>query len=92
MMKSLVLIFAIGACGNSNPAPMDAPLTNQAFGAHCTTVTNTSTECTSMVCTDAFDMLGHICSQTCTLLNMTDPSCPNGSMGQKCNMKGFCRP
>ena len=93
-MKALLVVAALAACGNSSPPPqMDAPpLTNQPFGATCTVNTDTSTECTSGVCTNAFDMLGIVCSQKCTLLNMTDPSCPNGSMGQKCNMKGYCRP
>jgi hypothetical protein len=63
-----------------------------AFGATCTTDSNTSTECASGVCTDSFGQLGTVCSQQCTMLNATDPSCPNGSMGQKCSMKGYCRP
>jgi hypothetical protein len=44
-------------------------------------------------CTNSFDMLGHnVCSQLCTMLKANDPSCPNGSMGQFCNMRGYCRP
>jgi hypothetical protein len=88
------LALAVWACGSSNPAPpMDAPkLTNQAFGSACTVVSDTSTECASGVCTDSFNQTTDLCSQKCTLLMMTDPSCPTGSMGQKCNMKGYCKP
>ena len=54
-------------------------------------VNNTSTECASHVCTDTFDMIGHpVCSQMCTV--GMDSACPAGSTGQKCNMKGFCKP
>jgi len=62
------------------------------FGATCTMVSNTSTECASQVCTDSFDMLGHpVCSQQCTF-GMND-SCPAGATGTKmCNMKGYCKP
>jgi hypothetical protein len=92
MWKALFVVVVF-ACGSSNnPPAADAPLTNQPFGAKCTVNSDTSTECASGVCTNAFDMLGIVCSQKCTLLNMTDPSCPNGAMGQKCNMKGYCRP
>jgi len=36
-------------------------------------------------------MLGHpVCSQQCTYGD--NSTCPSGSMGQKCNMKGYCRP
>ena len=54
---------------------------------------NTAPDCNSHVCTDSIDMVGHpVCSQTCTMLKMPDSSCPNGSMGQFCNGKGFCKP
>jgi hypothetical protein len=92
MIRTLAIAIGFAACGGDSTPPMDAPLSNQAFGATCTAVTDTGTECTSGVCTDSFDMLGLVCSQKCTLLNMTDTSCPMGSMGQKCNMKGYCRP
>ncbi len=62
------------------------------FGATCTTVSNTSTECMSGVCTNTFDQIGHpVCSDQCTF-GMND-SCPAGSTGTKmCNMKGYCKP
>lgn len=77
----------LGACSDD-----DAPITNAAFGEECTVVSNTSTECTSHVCSDTFDQIGHpVCSQQCTFM-MDDP-CPAGSTGvKKCNMMGFCRP
>lgn len=101
-MRIIILSYAIAiglfACttgGDDNPGTPDAPPTIDAaagaFGAACTTVSNTSTECTSMVCTDSFDQIGHpVCSVQCT---QADPSvCPVGSMGQKCNLDGYCRP
>jgi hypothetical protein len=93
MMRLLLLALALAACGSSNPPTPDAARTTGAgFGSACTVVSDTSTECTTGVCTDSFNMLGDVCSVKCTLLNMTDPACPTGSMGQKCNMKGYCRP
>ena len=95
MMRHLVLAFAFVACAGKAPPPSpDAPpLTNQPFGAACTVVTDTGTECASGVCTDSINMSGPpLCSQKCTMLGADDPSCPTGSMGQKCNMKGYCRP
>jgi hypothetical protein len=96
-MKRLVIaaLVALAACPGKSPPPTPdaAPLTNQPFGATCTVNTDTSTECTSGVCTNSFNMLPTpVCSQKCTMLGGTDTSCPNGSMGQKCNMKGYCRP
>ena len=91
----LALSLALCACSSSSPAPAPdaagpAPGT---FGATCTTVTDTSSECMGKPCTSSFDTLGHnVCSQLCTMLRANDPSCPNGSMGQFCNMKGYCRP
>jgi hypothetical protein len=84
-----------GGDGDDTPGTPDAPPLVDAgagqFGASCTTVSLTSTECDSMVCTDSFDQLPTpVCSVQCT---QADPSvCPIGSMGQKCNMEGFCRP
>jgi hypothetical protein len=64
-----------------------------AFGAQCTTVTDTSTECASGVCTNTFNMFPTpVCSQKCTVQGGTDPTCPVGSMGQKCNQQFYCRP
>ena len=98
MMRITVLVAAVAcalviACGSKDPPMADAPKAGSAaFGSACTTVSDTSTECTSGVCTDSINQLGIVCSQKCTLLNMDDPSCPMGSMGKKCNMKGYCRP
>lgn len=101
-MRFIILTYAIAiglfACstggGDDSGTPDAAHLTDAAsgsFGAACTTVSNTSTECTSGVCTDSFDQIGHpVCSVQCT---QADPSvCPVGSMGQKCNLDGYCRP
>lgn len=99
-LKHLVLAFvvAVAACSGSTPPPnpdaksIDAPAAG-AFGATCTTVSDTSTECTSHVCTNTFNMIPHpVCSQKCTTLGGIDPTCPNGSMGMKCNQQGYCRP
>ena len=62
------------------------------FGATCTTVVDTgSQECDSGVCTDSFDMIGHpVCSVKCTPGDAS--TCPEGSEGKKCNMKGYCKP
>jgi hypothetical protein len=95
----LAAVLALAACSGSTPTtPVDAvgpdAPANQPFGALCNTATDSgSTECMSGVCTSTIDMLMHdVCSQTCTVLGGTDPTCPTGSMGQKCNMKGYCRP
>jgi len=65
--------------------------TNLQFGETCTVVSDMSTECESHVCTNTFDMLGHsVCSQLCTV--GMDATCPSGSAGMKCNMKGYCKP
>jgi hypothetical protein len=86
----LACSFLLCACAGDATSTPDAA--GAAFGATCTTASNTSTECASGVCTDSFDMLGHsVCSQTCTF-GLND-SCPAGSTGAKmCNMKGFCKP
>ncbi|HEY6038883.1 MAG TPA: hypothetical protein VIV58_31590 [Kofleriaceae bacterium] len=105
-MKAIALAVVLAsvyfaACGGSDtPTKMDAQGSGSgsggsgAFGASCTTVTDTgSTECASGVCTDSFNMTTPKCSQKCTMLMATDPSCPSGSNGQKfCNMKGYCKP
>jgi hypothetical protein len=78
---TLLAMFA--ACGDD---PEPAPRT---FGAACGVVSDTATDCDSMVCTDAFDSEDtNICSLHCTTSDM----CPEGSDGKKCNMKGFCKP
>jgi hypothetical protein len=89
-MKLLLLActVALAACSSSSPTPVDAGL---GFGATCVTTSDTSTECASGVCTNTFDMLGHpVCSQKCTF--GMDQTCPAGSTGAKCNMKGYCKP
>ncbi len=93
MFKHLLVVIALAACsGSTPPTPVDAALTNQPFGAKCTVATDTSTECTSGVCTNSFDMLGYdICSQKCTMLMAIDPTCPAGT-SQMCNKKGYCKP
>jgi hypothetical protein len=100
MIRIAICIFlTTAACttGDSNPKPdasgsVDSP-TAGAFGAACTTVSDTSTECMSGVCTNSFDQIGHpVCSQRCTVLGGTDTTCPMGSSGQKCNQQGYCRP
>lgn len=99
-MKILLFALLLAGCGGDDtPTKMDAAggsgsgSGSGAFGAACTVVTDTgSTECASGVCTDSFNMTAPECSQKCTMLMATDPSCPSGSMGQKCNMKGYCRP
>ena|SRR5437868_5924461 len=92
IMQRLLLacLFLLGACSGDSKTP-DAGITNAAFGATCVTPSDTSTECASHVCTNTFDMLGHpVCSQTCTV--GMDSTCPSGSTGMKCNMKGYCKP
>ena len=60
-------------------ASIDAA-TNLPFGATCAITSDTSTECTSGVCTNSFDMLGHdVCSVKCT--PGMDQTCPSGSAG-----------
>jgi hypothetical protein len=97
MIKHLLVAFALAlcACGSSSePSNVDGAAVDGSlpFGAHCNVVSDMSSECASGVCTNTFDMLGIVCSQKCTMLQATDPSCPVGSMGQKCNLKGYCRP
>lgn len=54
-----------------------------AFGEPC----EQSSDCVDGVCQE-FGQLGKVCTETCT----DDSTCPDGSEGQKCNNKGFCRP
>ena len=90
MRASLIASLFILACSSSStPKKVDAAITNAGFGSACTVVSNTSTECASGVCTDSVNMdATPVCSLQCTM----DSMCPNGSMGMKCNMKGYCRP
>lgn len=98
-LAALALAFTAACEGGtpvSNPdagAPPGDARTNEPFGAVCTIVSDSSSECTSSVCTNTFDMFTTpVCSQKCTVLGGIDTTCPNGSMGQKCNKKGYCRP
>ncbi|TMQ06392.1 MAG: hypothetical protein E6J90_27270 [Deltaproteobacteria bacterium] len=90
-MQRLLVVWSVVLCacsGTPAPAP-DAG--NGTFGAACTMVSDTSTECASGVCTGSIDMIGHpVCSVKCTY--GMDATCPSGSMGMKCNMKGYCKP
>jgi hypothetical protein len=92
----LAILMLTTACttGESTPPP-DAPAAPApgTFGAACTMVSDQSTECMSGVCTDSFNQTGTpLCSQKCTVLQGTDPTCPMGPSLQKCNMKGYCKP
>ena len=91
-MKRVARAWILGAllfacAGDDGGTPTPDPGT---FGASCTTVADTgSTECDSGVCTDAFDQLPTaVCSQKCTDAS----TCPEGSEGKKCNMRGYCKP
>jgi hypothetical protein len=78
--------LVVVACAGDSPDEQTGE-----FGATCMTVSDTSTECDSGVCTDTFDQIGHpVCSQKCTVGD--DSTCPEGSGGKKCNMKGYCKP
>jgi hypothetical protein len=101
MWKSFVVVFAAAlcttwfvACGSSSTPTPDSPPAGLAFGSACTTVSDTNTECASHVCTNTFNMFPTpICSAKCTMPGSgADPECPQGSMGQKCNLQGYCRP
>lgn len=84
------LLFAACA-GETKAAAPDAAAAAGTFGAACLVVSDASTECNSGVCTGTFDMIGHpVCSQKCTF--GMDQTCPAGSTGMKCNMKGYCKP
>ena len=89
---SVACVLAV-ACSGKSPPAVDAKSGGLGFGSDCTTVSDTSTECASGVCTNTFNQFPTpLCSQKCTMLGGTDTSCPNGSMGQKCNQQGYCRP
>jgi hypothetical protein len=94
--SAFVLVACTTGSGDDTSGTPDAPppvidAAPGAFGAPCTTVSNTSTECASGVCTDSFDQLPTpVCSEQCTQADPT--TCPVGSMGQKCNLEGYCRP
>lgn len=89
---AVIVAASFAACDSSSSTP-DAAASG-AFGAKCTTVSDTSTECSTGVCTDSFNQLGYdVCSKKCTMTMMADPSCPVGSGGSAfCNSKGYCKP
>jgi hypothetical protein len=95
MFICTLAVLAAG-CGSDSNTPADAAADGPppgTFGAECATVSDTSTECNSGVCTNTFNMVPHpVCSQKCTVLQGIDPTCPEGVMGKKCNMQGYCRP
>lgn len=89
----LVCSLILAACAGdaASPGPDANGPAARTFGASCVTVSDTSSECDSGVCTGTIDMVGHpVCSAKCTF--GMDSTCPMGSVGQKCNMKGYCRP
>jgi hypothetical protein len=90
------LVLLAAACNTDSSTMADAAVDGPpagTFGAECTTVSDTSTECMSGVCTNSFDQIPHpVCSKKCTTLGGIDPTCPNGSQGMKCNMMGYCKP
>jgi hypothetical protein len=96
-MRILALAFvgalSLVACSgdDGSPPPIDSASGSAAFGGTCSAVSDTSTECQSGVCTDSFEQLGVVCSVKCDATG-TGSECPAGSMGMKCNQKGYCRP
>ncbi|HEY4180041.1 MAG TPA: hypothetical protein VGM90_24530 [Kofleriaceae bacterium] len=99
-MRILALAFvgalSVVACSgdDGSPAPIDSGSGSgsaAAFGGTCSTASDTSTECQSGVCTDSFEQLGIVCSVKCDAAG-AGSECPSGSMGMKCNQKGYCRP
>ena len=90
---ALIAACTTGDSGDDSTPTFDAPPGGAAFGQACTTVSDSSSECESGVCTNSFDQIGHpVCSVKCTILMGNDPVCPSGSMGQFCNRMGYCRP
>lgn len=88
---SLATVVAV-SCSGSAPAKSPDASGGSGFGASCTMASDTSTECESGVCTDTIDMAPTpLCTQKCDPANLGS-DCPVGSKGQKCNMKGYCRP
>jgi hypothetical protein len=55
------------------------------FGEACTG--DTDCDPAVPVCRN-FNQVGMVCTKTC----ISDGDCPSGSMGQRCNMMGVCRP
>lgn len=93
-----ILIVLVTACSSGSSAAVDAAAAGDGpapgtFGAACATASDMAIDCMSGVCTNTINLAPHpVCSQRCTVLQGMDPSCPDGSMGKKCNMQGYCRP
>jgi len=91
----LLLLLASACTGSESTGRTDGPAGDDGgmglpFGANCQVVTDTSTECATGACHhfDQFPSSPGLCTLKCT----ADSQCPAGSMGQKCNMQGYCRP
>jgi hypothetical protein len=94
VIRLLALLLMLVACTGPEqmlapdgpPSEIDGPTD---FGAPCQTVTDMSTECSTGACVH-FNMFTSpgLCTMKCTMSSQ----CPAGSMGQKCNMMGYCRP
>jgi hypothetical protein len=94
-MRNALLVAVLVACNSgSSPSPDTSTHGTLGFGSACTTVSDTSTECASGVCTNSVNMAATpLCSVKCTMPGSgSDAECPAGSMGQKCNAMGYCRP
>src|SRR5262245_25216664 len=94
VLFAVLVSFAVAlfcACGGTDDPTSDAGVDvtrdagdmMSAFGEACTQ----DSDCMSNTCR-LFMMLGNVCTVLCT----QPTECPSGSMGQKCNMMGFCRP
>lgn len=86
MIRTLVALALAAGCGGAYDAQRPdggSPADAGNFGKPCTG----DVDCPGGVC-GLFDMSGMLCTVPCT----SAASCPAGSMGQKCNMRGQCRP
>jgi hypothetical protein len=73
--------------GMDSTPGVDASSGPLAFGAQCDLANDQCDHTMSLVC-KFFMQLGNVCSKMCTV----PADCPAGSMGQKCNTMGYCRP
>ncbi len=91
MRAALLLVLALTACDRT---PRDASVALDAAG--CLPDSGTlgfGTACTSAcVCSSGVCYTFGDGTQACTLACTADTQCPSGSMGQKCNRQGYCRP
>jgi len=82
------LVILLAACTVNAPSMQGQKLV---FGEECTVVSDTSTECSSGVCTDSFTAIDHpVCSEKCMI--GSDGTCPEGSKGMMCSTQGLCSP